>query len=338
MRNLTGATTGFSTNKQQPKSPWWDFDEDVRTRLGNDANAGYRQRSVGLYGTKGAGDGRRMGRVGTGQALDVSYYKNNEDWQQVAKQLGIYSIDSRNDINQMYNFVNNNRFSNNNGMGIGPGDGPTKPEPEPDLKPGEKGFNYDPDNNYAGTKGSGLPNRDGAPGATQQPTGTYDYSGYDPGKLSAQVRGSGKVSTGFYNKAYGQSVEQGEAGFGLADLEGNMAAGISSTQLKEWFDKGGTKALGAKQQKGTGGIYDQVAAAAAAEEEISLESLPSLTPPPKMNIPAAQVGNVGNASGVRAKRSNNSRSGRNARGTSQFNRNSFGNPKASSLTIGGLNI
>ena len=224
------------------------------------------------------------------------------------------------------------------GMGIGE-DG--MPKPPPGMKPGDKGYNFSPNNNYSGTQGSGLPGRNGSPGIAggqQQQAGSYDYSGYDAGKLSAQVRGSGQVSTGFYNKAYGQSVEQGQAGFGVADLEGNLGAGISSTQLKEWFDSGGSKQLGAKQKQGTGGIYDQVAAAAAAEEEIELEPLPTANTPPKMTVPAAQVGNVGNASGVRAKRSNNSRYGRNSRGTSQFNRGSFGNPKTSSLTIGGLNI
>ena len=90
--------------------------------------------------------------------------------------------------------------------------------------------------------------------------------------------------------------------------------------------------------KGTGGIYDQVSAAAMAEEEVELEELPTPKVPPSMNIAPSTVGNVGNASGVRAKRSNSSRSGRNARGTSQLNRRNFGNAKTSPLTIGGLNI
>ena len=228
-----------------------------------------------------------------------------------------------------------------NGMGIGE-QGPNGEQgPPPGLKPGDKGYSYDPNNFYNGTQGSGLPGRNGAPGipgqqGTQQ--GNYDYSGYDAAAISAGVQGSGNVSTKFYNKAYGASVEQGESQFGHADLEGNLAAGITSTQLKEWFDNGGAASLGAKQVAGTGGIYDQVAAAAAAEEEVKIQKAPKPTAPPPMRIPGATVGNAGNASGVRAKRSNSSRSGRNARGTSQFNRRSFGNPKTSALTIGGLNI
>ena len=210
--------------------------------------------------------------------------------------------------------------------------------PPPGLKPGDKGYNFTPDNNYYGTKGSGLPGQPGYESQQGQQPGTYDYSGYDSAEIAKGVKKTGQVSTGFYNKAYGQSVEQGQKGFGVADLEGNLAAGITATQLKEFFDGGGSGTLGAKQVKGTGGIYDQVAAAAAAEKEVELEELPLPKSPPPMNIAPSAVGNVGNASGVRAKRSNSSRSGRNARGTSQFNRNSFNNRKTSALTIGGLNI
>lgn len=263
------------------------------------------------------------------------------NWEQEAGERNKYKQGSWG-IEDEFRFLTEERdfMGKSQGMGIGQGGQGGQPGEQPGLKPGDKGYNFSPNDNYGGTQGSGLPGRNGSPGIAggQQQAGTYDYSGYDAGKLSAQVRGSGQVSTGFYNKAYGQSVEQGQSGFGMADLEGNLGAGISSTQLKEWFDSGGSNQLGAKQREGSGGIYDQVAAAAAAEEEVKLESLPTASTPPKMIVPAAQVGNVGNASGVRAKRSNNSRYGRNSRGTSQFNRGSFGNPKTSSLTIGGLNI
>ena len=225
-------------------------------------------------------------------------------------------------------------------MGIGNGNG-GMPQVPPGLKPGDKGYNYEPNNNYNGTQGSGLPGRNGAPGIAgqqQQQGGNYDYSGYDAAALSAQVRGSGQVSTGFYNKAYGQSVEQGTSMFGMADLEGNLGAGITATQLKEFFDGGGASTLGANQQAGTGGIYDQVAAAAEAEKKVETQELPAPKKPGTMNIGPAMVGNGGNASGVRTKRSNDSKYGRNTRGTSQFNRGSFGNSRTSALTIGGLNI
>ena len=240
-----------------------------------------------------------------------------------------------------------------NGMGIG-GNGEQAPPPPPGLKPGDKGYSYEPTNNYYGTNGSnGGPygNKDGPLGFTDgdraalaQKLGQgtqrqqYDYSGYDAATLSANTRASGQVTTGFYNKAYGQSPEEGTSRFGIADLEGNLGAGITATQLKDFFDGGGAGTLAADQQMGTGGIYDQVAAAAKAEEPVELESLPAPRPPGQMNIGPSMVGNSGNASGVRAKRSNSSRSGRNTRGTSQFNRNSFGNRRTSPLTIGGLNI
>ena len=226
------------------------------------------------------------------------------------------------------------------GMGMGMGIGPDgQPQEKPGLKPGDKGYSYEPNNRYNGTPGSGQGMQQG--GMNGQPgtaKGNYDYSGYDPAALSAQVQSSGEITTGFYNKGYGASVEQGTSQFGHADLEGNMAAGITSTQLRDWFDNGGAASLGAKQQAGTGGIYDQVAAAAKAEEKLNIQKLPKPSAPPQMRIPDAMVGNANNASGVRSKRSNSSRSGRNARGTSQFNRKSFGNPKTSALTIGGLNI
>ena len=235
----------------------------------------------------------------------------------------------------------NNFLGDFGNMGIGNGNGNGMPQIPPGLKPGDKGYNFQPNNNYNGTQGSGLPGRNGAPGiagAQQQQAGSYDYSGYDAGALGRQVKGSGQVSTGFYNKAYGQSVEQGEKMFGMADLEGNLGAGITATQLKEFFDGGGGASLGANQQAGTGGIYDQVAAAAEAEKKVETQELPAPKKPGTMNIGPAMVGNGGNASGVRTKRSNDSKYGRNTRGTSQFNRGSFGNSKTSALTIGGLNI
>ena len=243
-------------------------------------------------------------------------------------------------IEDEYRYMLENGFEGKGyGMGIGPDGNPVQQPSEPvGMKPGDKGYNYTPQNNYYGTDGSpqGMQGTQGTQAG--RPPGNYDYSGYNAAAIGQGVKDSGNITTKFYNSGYGASVEQGESQFGHADLEGNLAAGITAKELKTWFDNGNSNTLGAKQQQGMGGIYDQVAAAADAEEKIALDALPTPSAPPPMRIPGATVGNAGNASGVRAKRSNSSRSGRNARGTSQFNRRSFGNQKASPLTIGGLNI
>ena len=243
------------------------------------------------------------------------------------------------DIEDEYRYMQNNGFVGKGygmDMGIGPDGNPVQQPSEPvGMKPGDKGYNYTPQNNYYGTAGSPQGMQGTQAG---RPPGNYDYSGYNAAAIGQGVKNSGNITTKFYNSGYGASVEQGESQFGHADLEGNLAAGITAKELKTWFDNGNSNTLGAKQQQGMGGIYDQVAAAADAEEKIALDALPTPSAPPPMRIPGATVGNAGNASGVRAKRSNSSRSGRNARGTSQFNRRSFGNQKASPLTIGGLNI
>jgi hypothetical protein len=167
--------------------------------------------------------------------------------------------------------------------------------------------------------------------------GQYDHSGYDEAALLA---GAAKDPTsGFYNKAYGQSPETGTKMFGHADLEGNLRAGQTGAGLLRYLDMNLDKLNEGQGQGVQGGIYETVKSLAEAEEPVELESYSGAGGPVgKMNIPAAMVGKGGNASGVRPNRSSGSKYGRNSMGTSQFNRRSFGNSAASSLKIGGLNI
>ena len=199
--------------------------------------------------------------------------------------------------------------------------------------PGEPGYTSEPINTYA----------NGKAGQQVSPQQLYaaEYAAYDGDAIAAKVAGTGQISTEFYNSAYGQSPEMGRTRFGDADLAGNLSSGITATQLLEFFDGSGSGTLGPGQVKGKGGIYDQVAAMALAEEPLELEELPQagkLPPQIQMTIGPQQIGNQGNAAGVKFKTSEGSKTGRSSGGTTQFNRNSFGKSKKSPLSIGGLTI
>lgn len=297
------------------------FSEEQLLQLKNDFYGGLKQTQRPRYVMAGAGDGRGYRQEGYSSSLNTDYYKNNSNWRAIGDELGI-NINSMNDISALYDYFTQNY--------LGAGDGKKKEEEakEPEaLKPGDPGFTSEPTNNYA----NGM-NADGTP-KTQ-----YDYSKYNEGALLEKA--ASQISTGFYDQSLGVNPEVAVQRFGHADLQGNLAAGQSATNLLEYFNSTGGSTLNPDQKKGKeGGIYEMVAAMAALEEPVKLTPLPGAGGPVgKMNIPAAQVGNNGNASGVRMKRSNASQSGTNAYGTSQFNRRNFGNPQRSSLSIGGLNI
>jgi len=303
------------------------FSEEQLRQLQNDFYGGYRTRQRPRYELKGAGDGRAMTQTGFYDQISTDYYNNNSNWRAIGDELGI-NINSINDISQLYDYFNENYLKG--------GSAKEKVESAPaapkELKPGEPGYNSEPTNNYnPGTGVYGTPEG--------EPVTEYDYSGYDAMAIADKVKKTGKVSTEFFNQYYNQDPEIAKQRFGHADLDGNLAAGISATDLLAYFNSNKQGTLNDDQKKGKGGIYDQVAALAEAEEPLDLEPLPGAGGPvAKMNIPPAMVGKGGNASGVRPKRSRGSRYGRNSAGTSQFNRRNFGNRAASPLTIGGLNI
>ena len=304
------------------------FSEEQLRQLMNDYYGGYRTRQKPRYEMRGAGDGRAMTQTGYYDQLNTDYYKNNSNWRAIGDKLGI-NINSINDISQLYDYFNENYLKGGSNKQEEVESAPAAPK---ELKPGEPGYNSEPTNNY--NPGTGVY---GTPEGQQVPQ--YDYSGYDSMAIANQVKKTGKVSTEFFNQFYNQDPEIAKQRFGHADLEGNLAAGISATDLLAYFNSNKQGTLNDDQKKGKGGIYDQVAALAEAEEPLDLEPLPGAGGPvAKMNIPPAMVGKAGNASGVRPKRSKGSRYGRNSGGTSQFNRRNFGNAAKSPLTIGGLNI
>ena len=304
------------------------FNEDQLLNLTNDFYGGYKQGERARYEMRGAGDGRALRQTGYSNYLDTNYYKNNKNWRAIGDELGI-NINSINDISQLYDYFNKNYLGGGKNQEEESSGGSSEPKA---LKPGDPGYTSEPTNNY--NPGTGVY---GTPEGEQVPQ--YDYSGYDAMAIANQVKKTGKVTTEFFNQFYNQDPEVGKKRFGHADLEGNLAAGISATDLLAYFDSNKQDTLNEDQRKGKGGIYDQVAGLAEAEAPLDLTSLPGAGGPVgKMNIAPAMVGKGGNASGVRPKRSKGSRYGRNSAGTSQFNRKSFGNSSTSPLTIGGLNI
>ena len=312
-----------------------EFSKDQLRALMNDYYGGYKQKKSTDYKKT------KYGKVEDGQSYvnDAKYYKNNADWKAIGDELGI-NINSTNDLSQLYNYFDENYIKGNKkepnkptGSESGPG-----AEPPAGMKPGQDGYTYEPTSNYnpgTGTYGNGSQNGMQSNG---QPATQYDYSGYDPNQIANQVKKSGQVTTAFYDKSFGINPEVGSQKFGDADLTGNLANGITATQLLDYFNSNDQNTLNDQQKKGTGGIYDKVSALAEAEEPLDLLPLPDAGGPvAKMNIGPATVGNVGNASGIRSKRSKGSKSGFNSLGTSQLNRRNFGTAK-SPLTIGGLNI
>ena len=307
-----------------------EFTEEQLRFLMNDYYGGYKQRRV--QRTQQTIGGRTVGAEGYTTGNNTGYYKNNPLWRSIGDELGI-NINSTNDLSQLYQYFNEN-YINTNGKGkaeaevVENSQGSPATQDTPALKPGEDGYAYEPTNNYANNANL---NTDG----TTKPPGNYDYSSYDEGKVLSEAKKG--ITTKFYNQAYGQTVDQGESMFGLADLAGNLQAGQSATDLLNYFDNTQSQTLAAEQRKGQGGIYDEVAALAEAETPVNLSKLGGTGgPTAKMNIPPAMVGKAGNAAGVRPKRSQASKYGRNSMGTSQFNRNSF--DRRSALRIKGLNI
>ena len=357
---------------------WLNFGEDVRKRLGNDANAGFRQKPIPIVGTRGAGrDGMTRGQVGYGQTVDTGYYKNNKDWQQVASSLGISNIDSLNDINQMYNLVNNGRFGGGNTGSkkeeeqVDPNDGRyevTANDPTTQATAGEpatysqagQGWNrqeqgpsgFDGQNlsSFAGRADRfGMADLKGAyqSGYSQADVmkhlaGMQAISGDSGGYLASggayrglQETSMGQISTKFADPDYSAwgtpARAKAETTFGDFDLLANRRAGFSDSEILDFLDEN-LDVLNPRQKKGVkGGIYETL-----------LAKKPKMLTPPKppknLIIGNSNLGNSGYADVVQPNRSAASSSNRSSYGTSQFNRNNFGNANKSGITLRGLNI
>lgn len=355
---------------------WLNFGEDVRRRLGNDANGGFRQRSVPIYGSRGAGDGRATRQVGYGQTTDVGYYANNSDWQQVASTLGINNINSMNDINQMYNFVNDSRYGaassgkKEEEAEADPNDGryevtandpatqATAGEPatysNPGSNVGEKqgpsGFDGSNISSFAGRSDRfGMADLKGAyqSGYSQADVmahlaGMQPISGDSGGYLASggayqglQETSMGQISTKFADPVYSAwgtpARAKAERTFGHFDLLANRRAGFSDMEILDFLDQN-LDSLNPNQRKGVkGGIYETL-----------LAKKPKMLTPPKppknLIIGNSNLGNSGYADVVRPNRSSASTSSRSSYGTSQFNRNNFGNQSKSGISVQGLNI
>ena len=72
---------------------------------------GYNTKTSDVWEYRGAGDGRRKRKTGTKETFDPQSYKDNEAWRKVAEAANISNINSKTDIAQMYQFIedSNNR-------------------------------------------------------------------------------------------------------------------------------------------------------------------------------------------------------------------------------------
>lgn len=115
---------------------WANFDEEMRSRLSNDYDAGFNQSN--------------------GQT-NLSYYQNNADWGAVANSLGL-KIDSMNNLNAVFDYVGSNKKKgkkNVSASGGGAGG----------LQTGASGANY----SGATAFDPGTPDIPGVPGTPGSP-------------------------------------------------------------------------------------------------------------------------------------------------------------------------
>lgn len=351
---------------------WMDYSSEMRDRLGAMVNMGIPTREKERWEYRGAGSGRAKRQVGYKTIKDYSQYSENDDWKQVGKSLGLSSINSINDVNQMIDFVNQGRYGggsskkeeeeevtnnpNNNNQ-------PDKNEPNVSYNPtftpvegqNQESMNqtYDPN---AGRNDStnlnrwgGRADRFGMSDLNNAYNSGYSFSDInnwlstqqdnagwaDPNKggknsTSPVMRGlnenrQGQISKAYYNPNIVAHGGDGEKWFGHADLLANRKAGFSDYQILSYLDNNLDSLRGNNAKGAVGGIY---------------EELNSMRPvkPKNLITGGSNLGNAGYADAVKPNRSSASSSTRSSYGTSQFNRNNFGNNRRSGISSIGLNI
>lgn len=346
---------------------WQNYDQELQKRLSYSANGGVKQRSVPKYEMKGAGSGRRSVQTGYNQIDDIGYYKNNKDWQEVSKSLGISSVNSMNDINQMIDFVNQGRYGGGSSVkeeAPKPTDNPNNNQPEKN----EPTVSYNP----TATTVQGLNQESLEP--------TYDPNArrLDSSNLNRwggrADRFGMKDLTNAYNSGYSFSdinnwlstqednpgwADQGRGGYNseaasMIGLNENRAGKISKAYYngdnKAGVDYFGHADLLANRKAGFSDyqiltyLDNNLDSLRAGNEKGAVggiyEELNSMRPVDAKNLltGGSNLGNAGYADAVKPNRSKASKSTRSSYGTSQFNRTNFGNKLKSGISSIGLNI
>lgn len=287
--------------------------------------------------------------------------------QQAANALGIKNVNSLNDVNSIFEYVNNTKKKKEEEVESAPnvddpntGSGKNEPNvnynpdtldvpgqnQESNIKPDTGPSGFDPNNisSFAGRADrfgmkdlmasfqSGYSQSDVMRHLNSLSAINGDSGGYlAGGALDQGLRETsmGQISTQFFDPKYAKFGSPQEAHarntFGHADLLANRKAGFSDMEILNWLDNNQDK-LNPNQRKGvSGGIY---------------ETLNALRPvePKSLMVGGSNLGNAGYADAIKPNRSSAASSTRSSYGTSQFNRNNFGNKNKSGLSITGLNI
>ena len=357
---------------------WENFDEELQKRLGASVNAGFRQATYDKYGWAGGGrDGLTRKKTGTGTYTDIKYYKNNEDWQKVARSLGLASVNSMNDLNQMFDFVNMGRY----GGGSKKEEAPVEETENPNKdQRNEPTVSYNPDSSV-------------------NPDSTVVEGKNQETKLPSEDTGPSRMDPNNLNR---WGVNAGR--FGMRDLLGAYSSGYSVSDINNWlstqptFDNphaegggynprapwhqgmkevasgqvstkffnpdvaaydpggnGGTDFFGHADLLANrkGGLSDYQILTWLDNNQNRLrpknkkgvaggiyEELNSMRPvdPKNLLTGGSNLGNAGYADAVKPNRSKASQSTRSSYGTSQYNRANFGNAVKSGISMLGLNI
>ena len=354
---------------------WLNFDEELQKRLGYSANGGVRQRSTPRYEWRGAGDGRARRQTGYNQVNDIGYYRDSPDWQNVSNALGISSVNSMNDINQMLDFVNQGRYGS-----------AAKKEEEAETKvdnPNVTQERNEPTVSYSNE----TVEVEGTEGTNQQSHDKQDTSktGFDPNNISSFAGRSDRFGMKDLKAAFSSGYSQGDVMMHLnslgqinGDSGGYLGGGALDQGLRETsmgkistqfvdpsYNAYGT--AGWDRGRDMFGHFDLLAnrKAGFSDNEILnyldnnldklnknqkkgvaggiYEQLNAMRPtepiPPKsLMVGSSNLGNAGYADAVTPNRSAASSSTRSSYGTSQFNRSNFGNKRKSGITSLGLNI
>ena len=351
---------------------WQNFDEELQKRLGYSANGGVKQRSTPRYEWRGAGSGRAKRQTGYNQTNDIGYYKDSEDWQKVSNTLGISSVNSMNDVNQMLDFVNQGRYGGGSS-----------------VKEEEKTTDNPNNNNVEDSRNE--------PNVSYNPTSTVVEGTNQESKEQTYDPNARRNDATNLNRWGGRADR-----FGMADLHSAYNSGYSYSDINNWLstqdnnigwadgNKGGFNSTAPsmhalnenRQGKISKGFYnpdvmghngggadyfghaDLLANRKAGFSDYQIlnyldnnldslrggnvkgkaggiyEELNSMRPKDPKNLltGGSNLGNAGYADAVKPNRSAASSSTRSSNGTSQFNRSNFGNKKKSGISSIGLNI
>jgi len=330
-----------------------------------------RTNSSGGYKTVGGGIdyGYYGGQGSTGMpGFNMKQDPVSRNFGRIAKELGIKSIDSKNDIAAIYDYLGRNTTKSTKketkapesvSAQAGQGNKVTVNNPETVSTPGVEDETYYNKEDSTGTTGFDINNL-GRFGGRADRFGMADIigaynSGYSFGDINNFISTLSN-NPGWRDAAAGGYNSEGPGFKALQDnMQGRITTGYYNPTLTghggdhdQYFGHadlmGNRKAgftdrqimafLDANPNKLRGGNVK--GAQGGLYETLKAGLPPEPRDPTNLMIGSTGLGNSGTASGVKPKRSKNSQSGRSSYGTSQYNRSNFGTAR-SPLAIG-LNI